>query len=129
FHGFNETHGTTAGDQALRGYAQMLRSVVPADLIVARLAGDRFAILLDPLSRMDAPVILALRLMAVMEKPVTISDQPARLDLAVGTAGHRFPPRTAGGAGGERSAAATLRSGADRARCRARRCAYAAGAG
>jgi diguanylate cyclase (GGDEF)-like protein len=41
----NETLGHDGGDEVLRNFARMLRSVVPATALVARLGGEEFAIL------------------------------------------------------------------------------------
>jgi len=41
----NETLGHDGGDEVLRNFARMLRSVVPASALVARLGGEEFAIL------------------------------------------------------------------------------------
>ncbi|MET0309563.1 MAG: diguanylate cyclase [Sphingomonas sp.] len=48
----NETLGHDGGDEVLRNFSRMLRSVVPATALIARLGGEEFAILSDA----DAPV-------------------------------------------------------------------------
>jgi len=45
FKKFNDTHGHLAGDQVLRGVANVLRSSVDLSIVVARYGGEEFAII------------------------------------------------------------------------------------
>ncbi len=47
FRQINDTYGRCAGDELLRQTAHCLRQAMPADALIARTAGDEFAILLE----------------------------------------------------------------------------------
>jgi diguanylate cyclase (GGDEF)-like protein len=86
FHVFNEAYGTAAGDSALRECGRALRAAVPTELTIARLAGDRFAVLLYPVARMEAPALMARALIDALSVPLKVGDRSLRVDLAIGIA-------------------------------------------
>jgi diguanylate cyclase (GGDEF)-like protein len=63
FKAVNDTYGHERGDSVLRGCAELLRSSLPADTIVARTGGDEFVVL-HPMG----PVLLADLLRALTER-------------------------------------------------------------
>jgi diguanylate cyclase (GGDEF)-like protein len=84
----NDQHGHAAGDEVLRTVADRLRACVRAGDTVARLGGDEFALLLE--SGSEAPELVGRRVLAEMERPVTIgargrgSGVPVRVGASVG---------------------------------------------
>ncbi|MBB4616717.1 GGDEF domain-containing protein [Sphingomonas abaci] len=62
FKAINDQVGHDSGDEVLRGFAQALRMVAPADALVARLGGEEFALLLPmPAAMSPAAIHRALR--------------------------------------------------------------------
>lgn len=59
FKRINETLGHDGGDEVLRLFARVLRSVTPANGLVARLGGEEFAVLTDLASTVDPERLLA----------------------------------------------------------------------
>jgi diguanylate cyclase (GGDEF)-like protein len=57
FKAINDVHGHAAGDQALRGYAKILRMCCPPETVIGRLGGDEFAIITIGASRADATAL------------------------------------------------------------------------
>jgi diguanylate cyclase (GGDEF)-like protein len=55
----NETLGHDGGDEVLRNFSRMLRSVVPASALVARLGGEEFAILSNASEAVEPEAVLA----------------------------------------------------------------------
>lgn len=78
FKTYNDTHGHLAGDEVLRGLAELLRFEVRESDAVARYGGEEFAILL-PATDLDGATELAERIRAAVEArdwpltPVTAS--------------------------------------------------------
>jgi diguanylate cyclase (GGDEF)-like protein len=75
FKSVNDTHGHSAGDTLLQMVAARLQAVVGATAIVARMAGDEFAVLVTS-SSTGAILKIAGNLASKM---VTVLDQPFRL--------------------------------------------------
>ena len=50
----NDTHGHLVGDQVLREFAQLLKSVVPEDCVLGRYGGEEFVIVMPETSQEDA---------------------------------------------------------------------------
>lgn len=57
FKNINDTHGHQAGDQVLRGMAQILRARIKGADIAARLGGDEFAVLLPDTTLIGAVAV------------------------------------------------------------------------
>jgi diguanylate cyclase (GGDEF)-like protein len=78
FREINEAHGRAGGDLALRLVAARLRDVVRREDIVARLAGDRFAVVQTALQDPAGALQLAERLVAALAPPLPLDGtQPA----------------------------------------------------
>lgn len=87
FKQINDRHGHRTGDAALRRLAETLRDTVRAEDLVARYAGDEFAVILPETPAVDARVV-AERVRAAVERlRLSLSDQPPlRLTVSVGLA-------------------------------------------
>ena len=86
FKAVNDTLGHLAGDALLCAVAERLRTRLRAEDTVARLGGDEFAILLGGTSEPAAVAMLADRLIAAVQEPVTFGDQRMEVGLSVGIA-------------------------------------------
>ena len=69
----NDTYGHAAGDQLLVAVAQRLRDGIRGADTAARLGGDEFAVLLDGMDSPDDAVLVAGRLLAALQEPLTVS--------------------------------------------------------
>jgi diguanylate cyclase (GGDEF)-like protein len=86
FKDVNETLGHAAGDQLLVRFARRLeRCVRPFDL-VARLAGDEFAVLLRRVGDADNAVRVADRILTQTNSPFSLSDGQADVSTSIGIA-------------------------------------------
>ena len=85
-HVVNETHGMPVGDDVVDGIAQLLRARARDTTLLARIAGDRFAMFvpgcsIEPVARIAEEIrACAVRLSA------TRADKPVRVSLSVGVA-------------------------------------------
>ncbi|WP_297767902.1 GGDEF domain-containing protein [uncultured Roseovarius sp.] len=90
FKDFNDTHGHTAGDQALRQFAAILSGNCRADDLVARFGGEEFVILLGD-TTMEHGYAAARRLaQRVRQSPVFFEDRALVLTASFGVAA--LPP-------------------------------------
>ncbi|ABW12356.1 diguanylate cyclase with PAS/PAC sensor [Parafrankia sp. EAN1pec] len=82
----NDTYGHQAGDRLLCEIARRLEAAVRPDDLVARLAGDEFAVLCE---RVDSPAAverLARRVLAEIEEPVVLAEGTVRVSASAGVA-------------------------------------------
>lgn len=85
FRQINETLGHDAGDEALRSVSRRLASCCRAGDVLARLAGDQFALLLQP-ADMHAAEIAARRVLHAVAQPAGSDDAQFTLTCSVGIA-------------------------------------------
>lgn len=86
FRELNESHGRPAGDRALRLVATRLRVALRREDIVARLAGDRFAVAQVALDHPSGAMRLAERLSAVLAEPLPLENGAASVGADIGIA-------------------------------------------
>lgn len=86
FKGINAALGLSNGDRVLRAVARRLREAAGDSARVARLGGDRFALLQAGLTSRDGLVLLAKRVERAMEAPVIVGNQTLSLSLTAGAA-------------------------------------------
>ena len=72
FKGVNDSLGHMMGDRVLRGAAERLASVVPADTTLARMGGDEFVVLCPPGTCREAATDLAERIVGLFVEPLSI---------------------------------------------------------
>jgi PAS domain S-box-containing protein len=82
--GVNELHGTAVGDELLVAVTGRIRAGCAGSDEVARLDGDRFAVLMDTSALRGYP--RAERLLAAMTEPYELSCGPARITADAGVA-------------------------------------------
>lgn len=89
----NDEHGHSAGDRALRVFAERLGKVIRSQDQLCRLAGDEFAILLNDCADERLARLVVERLRRQMEKPILLDNgHPITLSASIGLA---YYPRDA----------------------------------
>lgn len=86
FKNINDTMGHAAGDHVLRRVADILRTKVRTQDVVARIGGDEFVVLMLCAPDSDSPDLLADRLITEICKPIPYGDRSCRLGASVGIA-------------------------------------------
>jgi diguanylate cyclase (GGDEF)-like protein/PAS domain S-box-containing protein len=87
FKNINDAHGHAAGDQALIGAAQRLRSVVRSGDMLARLGGDEFLLVLAGLTADDEPVRHVVEhLHTALAPPLDVAGSTLHLSAGIGYA-------------------------------------------
>lgn len=91
----NDRYGHRAGDLLLQAIADRLRARLRASDTVARIGGDEFAVILEPINGPDDAHRVCTQLSADIEQPFTLQlpDQPAPVQVMVGVStGHAIYP-------------------------------------
>jgi len=83
---FNDSWGHQAGDEALLHVARTLTAEVRASDIVARIGGDEFGLLLDPIEEAGARAKSQSLLAAIAAQPLTVGESEVFVTLSVGLA-------------------------------------------
>ncbi|MCR4295193.1 MAG: diguanylate cyclase [Elusimicrobia bacterium] len=84
FKDVNDRWGHAAGDEFLQAVAARLRGCVRRTDVVARWAGDEFAVLLDPLSRRADAERVARKILRVLRRPFNLRGRRIRTSASVG---------------------------------------------
>ena len=86
FKAVNDALGHHAGDAVLKAVAERLRSSVRHQDVVARLAGDEFAILLKDVSSAQTVRKIAENLLSALRRPIEVDEQgsTARISASIG---------------------------------------------
>lgn len=90
FRQINDTYGRTAGDELLRQTAHCLVQVMPDDALIARTAGDEFAILLDSEHAPPAIECLMAELLQTLSVGLNVNamNVPVRASIGIAYAPH-----------------------------------------
>jgi diguanylate cyclase (GGDEF)-like protein/PAS domain S-box-containing protein len=86
FKAVNDTLGHLAGDALLREIAHRIRATLRGEDTVARLGGDEFAVLLHQCEDADRVILVAQRLIEVVQAPVVLGAQQAEVGVSIGIA-------------------------------------------
>ncbi|MEW5423118.1 putative bifunctional diguanylate cyclase/phosphodiesterase [Amorphus sp. 3PC139-8] len=86
FKAVNDKHGHAAGDELLKVVAKRLKSHVRVVDTVARLGGDEFCIVQVGIHQPSGAFVLAERLVAALEKPVTMGGEEFIVSASIGIA-------------------------------------------
>ncbi|MBI2384709.1 MAG: sensor domain-containing diguanylate cyclase [Elusimicrobia bacterium] len=84
FKDVNDRWGHAAGDAFLMAVAARLRGCVRRTDVVARWAGDEFALLLDPVSGRQDAARVARKILHVMRRPFTLRGRRVRTSVSIG---------------------------------------------
>ena len=88
FKDVNDTLGHHNGDLLLQEVAHRLRSALEADVTVARLSGDEFALLLPNVSGLHHATEVAKRILDVVRRPFVVAGVELDIDASIGIAVH-----------------------------------------
>ena len=82
----NDTLGHARGDRLLALVAERLMKVVRGADTVARLGGDEFALLLEAVTSIDGPVVVAERALSLLSMPFELNGQSVKVGASIGIA-------------------------------------------
>ncbi len=82
----NDSLGHIVGDQILCAVAQRFQSVLRLHDVLARFGGDEFVLLLHGVKKPQDAVLVATRLLASLQQPVSVEDQTFSVKASVGIA-------------------------------------------
>ncbi len=82
----NDTLGHAAGDELLVQISQRLAACAREGDVFARLGGDEFALLLRTGEQPRAALALADRLLAAIQRPITVAGETVTVDASIGVA-------------------------------------------
>jgi diguanylate cyclase (GGDEF)-like protein/PAS domain S-box-containing protein len=88
FKTINDTLGHGAGDGVLKLFSQRLAASVRETDAVARLAGDEFVVLLEGLRSPAEPELVALKILAAMNRPFQFDGLSLAITTSIGIAYH-----------------------------------------
>jgi len=86
FKDVNDTLGHSMGDELLRQVAGRLTSVMRHADVIARLGGDEFVVLLTTSGDVTGATAVAKRLIAAIERPLSVADRSIWIGASVGIA-------------------------------------------
>jgi diguanylate cyclase (GGDEF)-like protein len=86
FKEINDTLGHLTGDRVLREVAGRLRSELDAQMLVARVGGDEYAILCPDASDVSAATSTASSVQAALEAPITLEGVALNVEASIGIA-------------------------------------------
>ena len=86
FKAINDTLGHVMGDVLLREAADRLRGCISESDVVARLAGDEFAVIQTGLGTLSHATLLAQRILHALSKPYEIEGRQVRISASIGIA-------------------------------------------
>ncbi len=82
----NDLYGHAAGDEVLKVVGSRIRSCVRNDDVVARIGGDEFVVVLDPLVGDEALGNLRGRIAWSLSAPIQVADVEVRIGVSIGLA-------------------------------------------
>jgi diguanylate cyclase (GGDEF)-like protein len=82
----NDSLGQQVGDEVLREIARRLRGCIHEADVVARLAGDEFAVLLEDVASPDTAVQVAQHILAALAVPLMVAGREIECSASVGIA-------------------------------------------
>jgi diguanylate cyclase (GGDEF)-like protein len=88
FKNVNDVLGHSFGDTLLQQVADRLEKIVGNEYPIARLGGDEFAVLM-PMTDLPQAKVVAARILASLEHPISLEEQTVDLGAGIGIAG--FP--------------------------------------
>ena len=86
FKSINDTHGHAVGDKVIQAFAQRIASMVRSTDLLVRLGGDEFVILLEDAHRPMVAEVVAMKILAVMSRPIDIGTTTIVISTSIGIA-------------------------------------------
>jgi diguanylate cyclase (GGDEF)-like protein/PAS domain S-box-containing protein len=84
FKQINDSLGHAAGDQALRAFAERIRSSVYEVDVVARMGGDEFMVLMEHIDAAAIALQAAHKLLAAMQQPMVLGGETRQVGTSIG---------------------------------------------
>lgn len=93
FKAVNDTYGHPAGDEVLRGFAQVIEGTLRKNDVFGRTGGEEFAVILEGINR-DSALGLATRMLSEVSKLETpvADDKVLQVTVSIGLAWHAQAP-------------------------------------
>jgi diguanylate cyclase (GGDEF)-like protein len=82
----NDTRGHSAGDEVLVAVARRIRGAVRPEDCLARIGGDEFVVLCRRLTNLQDARVVAERIRATLDRPVSVEGRGHRLSMSLGIA-------------------------------------------
>ena len=82
----NDTLGHYIGDEMLVSLAKRIKNILRKDDIVARIGGDEFVIILDPLKTREDAVMMAENILSVIREPIQVQNYHLNTTASIGIA-------------------------------------------
>jgi diguanylate cyclase (GGDEF)-like protein/PAS domain S-box-containing protein len=80
----NDSLGPLVADQLLTTTAQRIRDCVPRTATIARMGGDEFAVLLDPIADENDAIAVAQCLQTQLSQPCVLNGHEVRITISIG---------------------------------------------
>lgn len=82
----NDSFGYEMGDYVLSVVSERLKSAMPQDSVIARMAGDEFAFILQNIDRIDEIELMITEVQEAIQQPIEIANQSYTLSSSAGIA-------------------------------------------
>jgi len=82
----NDTLGHYIGDEMLVSLAKRIKNILRKDDIVARIGGDEFVIILEPLKAREDAVMMAENILSVIREPIQVQNYHLNTTASIGIA-------------------------------------------
>ena len=86
FKTINDTHGHHQGDEVLKEFAKRLSKCFRASDVIARMGGDEFIVLLDPISHEEDVTTAVANLRREIQRPLEFGSETIMADVSIGAA-------------------------------------------
>jgi len=86
FKEINDTMGHNVGDQLLQAVGNRLKELLRDSDTVARIGGDEFIIVLPEIARIENAILIAQRVLEIMQKPFVFDSYKVHITFSIGVA-------------------------------------------
>ncbi|XXK27654.1 diguanylate cyclase domain-containing protein [Arenicellales bacterium nBUS_45] len=91
FKSINDRFGHAAGDLVLLKTAERLKRLINTDLVIGRLAGDEFLIIVKQLNGKMKTIERITEILEIVEKPITLAETELQISASLGIACYPDP--------------------------------------
>ena len=84
FKSVNDTYGHHVGDSLLYEVARRLTEVLDDDVVICRLGGDEFSIIIEDIEDISGPSIMAQKIIASLSSPLHLHGHELRIGASIG---------------------------------------------
>lgn len=82
----NDSYGHKAGDKVLKDVSKLMKQEIRKEDTIARFGGDEFTIIMEDIHNPQEAMILAQKILRVLELPIDFSDDTLSLSASIGIA-------------------------------------------